>query len=430
MLRKNLNKLIVFCIFLALVTVYGKQLGWLPYFVLLVTAIVVLPGCVLLTISKQNIPLILYGRDKRICYLDRSFSKILIFIWIGVIFSWLYGVLLGLINGVPINLAGRNFFGLTVYFFFPLLLFLRPTLRSLFVAVILAGGVQIVYGLIATYEKLLTPSLFIIYHNSVNSIRSLYSTGFVVIAPLFTISLAYFLFPKKFYTVPTDSLVINITKNIIFLFLTLFALIVPAMSKGMILMTIMLILFITIVPIYYLLQKKVIKKGYLFGFLAIIIFLSYLLINFSDVIVYSFSSDERSNLVRSVQYKYLVDDFTFWGSGLGAPLHSGYSRDKTGYGFELTYLNIIHKLGVFSAFLFLSYILTLLIAIVRILRCEYTFESVFVVGLMGYLVVGIGNPMLLSPISVLLHCIAMYILVSPLLTPLPVYSVKNASKGC
>ena len=41
-----------------------------------------------------------------------------------------------------------------------------------------------------------------------------------------------------------------------------------------------------------------------------------------------------------------------FGQWLGATLNSGYSRDigGLGYGFELTYENLIHKLGVVSVF--------------------------------------------------------------------------------
>jgi hypothetical protein len=415
---KSLNKLLVTGIFFAIIAVYGKELGDLPYVILFITVSVVLAGYMIIKCFNQSVDLRVSRSRCGLCLLDTLLSKVLLIIWIGIIYSWVYGFLLGLVNGVPIKFASRNFFGLIMYIFFPILLLIRPTLKSLFVAVILGGGIQIFYGLVATYKRLLDPTLFIV-ENSLSEVRSMYSTGFVVIFPLFVSSLAYFLVHKNIYSIPVGSVVINLTKKIYFLGITLFALVVPAMSKGMILSTILLAFFVEIVSLHHFLRRKVIKKACLIFSAVLIVLGTYLVINFGDIIFHTFSSDEVSNSIRNEQYKYLVNEFSLLGSGLGAALHSGYSRDETGYGFELTYINIIHKLGICSFFLLCSYVLTLFVAFIRIWRCQLVFESIFVVGLMGYLVVGSGNPLLLSSVCVVLHCIGMYILVSPLINPLP-----------
>jgi hypothetical protein len=132
-----------------------------------------------------------------------------------------------------------------------------------------------------------------------------------------------------------------------------------------------------------------------------------------ELLLNSFSGEEASNSIRSEQFDKLVSDFTLLGSGLGSKLSSGYQRDVSGYGFELTFLNLIHKLGVFVIPIFLSYALTISVSIFRIYRKFQVLESFFVLGCMVYLIPGSGNPLLLSPQAVILHCMAMYIIISP-----------------
>ena len=94
-------------------------------------------------------------------------------------------------------------------------------------------------------------------------------------------------------------------------------------------------------------------------------------------LLYTFSSEESSNNIRTEQASFLIREFSLFGSGLGSSLESGYSRDSTGYGFELTYLNIIHKLGVFSMALFLYYLSTIILIVYRILHRKYLISSYF-----------------------------------------------------
>ena len=97
--------------------------------------------------------------------------------------------------------------------------------------------------------------------------------------------------------------------------------------------------------------------------------------------------------------------------------------------FELSYLNIIHKLGVFSMALFLYYLSTIILIVYRILHRKYLISSYFCFGLMAYLIIGVGNPILLSSTAIILHAIAVYILLFPL--NVGVYPVmKNKSKIC
>jgi hypothetical protein len=95
------------------------------------------------------------------------------------------------------------------------------------------------------------------------------------------------------------------------------------------------------------------------------------------------------------------------GRGLGAPL-KGNKRDPMGYGFEQNYLNLLHKFGVFALVIFGAYLvacLRIVLAISAFRTRHFAFASAaFLAGL----IMGLGNPTLMSPIMVTLHCMVLY----------------------
>lgn len=122
------------------------------------------------------------------------------------------------------------------------------------------------------------------------------------------------------------------------------------------------------------------------------------------------SGQMQANAIRYEQMNYLIDDLTFLGKGLGAGLSTGYERDGMGYGFELVYLNLIHKVGIFSILIFYSYCLTLYRAIKNLYRGYNMRYSATALGAMCFLFPSVGNSYLLSPVAVVLHCVALYLL--------------------
>lgn len=343
---------------------------------------------------------------------NRLLVSLLMNMWIPIVLSWVWGVIIGLINNVNPTYIFRNFFGLLMYLLFPILWLIRPKIKEIIVVIFFAGIIQAAYGIYASIQIFRQP-LFIGSIKSISELRTYYSTSFIVIFPLCAVALANYFIPKKFLPINESKTVALLSRNILFLFLMLYAAIIPAMSKGMMLTTFLLILFVLFISFLIFMKTKSAKNQFTLLLMTIPFILLSLPQPLVSKIVYTFSNKEISNSIRNIQADYLIREFTFFGKGLGAPLRSGYSRDITGYGFELTYLNIIHKLGIFSIFLFLSYIMTIMIALSRIVKKINLFRSFFAVGLMGYTIVGAGNPILLSPIAVILHCIAIYILVYP-----------------
>lgn len=395
---------------------YELEFGDIPYVILLLSVFFVVYGSVLKYFQGSPVGIRLNFTSNVFSPIDKLLSTTLFWIWILIFISWLLGVLIGLINGVDPKNVFRNFFGLVLYLIFPIMLIVSPSIKSLIIMIFLSGIIQMCYGFQRSYDLILNPALFYI-EMSVSEMRSFYNPGFIVIFPLFVVGVAGQLLSKKYYSYNYGKLVSALSNSMIFSILTALALIVPAMSKGYILATILLLLMIVFISIRYSIgayriHKHIIALFFLFGILLYV-----LPSNFYDYMIYTYSSQEESNYIRSEQFGYIVSDLKIFGNGLGSSLGTGYERDPSGYGFELTYVNIVHKLGVLSIFLFSSYLITIFIAAIRILRKVYVFESIFVFGLMGYMIVGAGNPLLLSSSAVVLHCIAMYILVKPFYIP-------------
>jgi hypothetical protein len=110
---------------------------------------------------------------------------------------------------------------------------------------------------------------------------------------------------------------------------------------------------------------------------------------------------------------YLINEITLAGSGLGSSLHSGYIRDyDSPYGFELTYLNLVHKLGFASIAIFLSYIVVIICALLSLMYKNKFWSGIFILGAMTYVILGYGNPVLLSPNFVLIHVMCIIIILN------------------
>lgn len=329
--------------------------------------------------------------------------------WLVILFSWLYGVTIGLINDVPKEYIFRNFAGMAFYVLVPALLIVKPSFKEVFSFLCVGFLIQVFFAIYYTSSIIVDPASFII-NAGLSEARSAYSTGFVIGYPFLGLLLAYIFLNKNLNS--SNFLKKPLRSNIllyIFIFSVLYVLIIPAMSKGFILaIAVIFLVFISDLFFRIIVSFKITLKSIFFIFILIIC-LIFLLFLYYDIIFYSFSGREESNAIRSEQYSYIVSEFSVFGSGLGAPLASGYTRDDTGYGFELTYLSIIHKLGFVSILFFFSYILTIFYALRGIFKKIFVLESYFILGLLGFMVPGIGNPILLSPIAVLLHSISIYL---------------------
>ena len=129
-----------------------------------------------------------------------------------------------------------------------------------------------------------------------------------------------------------------------------------------------------------------------------------------ELITNSFSDQEGSNTVRAEQFGYIENELTFIGSGLGAVLRSGYIRSpEAPYGFELSFLNLVHKLGWACIPLFLSYFLPIGYGL-KLIFCRREHDilaGAFIIGVIGFIIPGYGNPLLFASNIILFHCLGL-----------------------
>jgi hypothetical protein len=126
---------------------------------------------------------------------------------------------------------------------------------------------------------------------------------------------------------------------------------------------------------------------------------------------YIFTETASGNELRYEQLQQLWSEVSFFGEGLGATLKSGYVRsEEFPYGFELSFYDVAHKLGVFSLLIFYCFTLVIVKSI-HLMWTEPTQPHGYVAfGLMAYLIPATGNPILFAVSSVFSHVSAMYIL--------------------
>ena len=102
-----------------------------------------------------------------------------------------------------------------------------------------------------------------------------------------------------------------------------------------------------------------------------------------------------------------MGDFTLFGKGLGGVIPD-YSRDALGYGFELSFYNIVHKFGIFSVFIFASYLAPIFYSLNEIFYRTSKIYSYLPLIFMLYLIPAFANPSIFAPVCVIMHCIALY----------------------
>lgn len=332
-----------------------------------------------------------------------------VFLAFCIVLSWTYGIFLGGVFDVPkkylfVNFAGMFFYTVVISWFL-----VRPAFYSIMRVFLYSFFIQLIFGAVAFYGK-----IDLIFGGglskvaSVSELRSTYSLGFAIGFPMLTVSLY-----SIFKSVPVPAMWIRGRKSAAFIFmLSLFLVVVPAMSKGFILAVVLFCAMIFCSSVLMALARK--RASFfmiLFSIFSIFIVI-YMFYNFIDIIVYSFSAEEGSNAKRAEQAKFIIEEITPLGAGLGAELESGYSRPSTPYGFELTYLNILHKLGVFSLPLFFAYLYCFFESFKGLFSERKGVRSAFSLGLMGYAIVGIGNPILLGGLGVFFHTLSIYLLAS------------------
>jgi len=325
---------------------------------------------------------------------------------------WLCGLLIGFILGNSVQSIFSNFAGMTVYLFYYFLLIEKVTKEWIFRVIYISSLLCIFITSINLLKNMgrlaqisVAPGLY----------RLTYSEASYVISITVAVLLLSFFANKKDYSYYFNKKEIPFSKSklirFIFLLLGIYFVAFGPASKGFLLgfLFILLVLPITYF-LRYMLFFRLYKKIFLFILALILCFFTISFSRYKQLTIDIFSLSEISNAVRFEQTKYLLKELSIFGKGLGASLESGYKRDDLGYGFEVTYINLIHKFGILSIFIFFFYFFTIFKSIRNIFHGRELKYSAAALGAMCYLFVAIGNPVLFSPTCSILHCLALYLI--------------------
>lgn len=324
-----------------------------------------------------------------------------------VVFSWCYGFLIGIVNGNNLEFVIRNFAGLLLYIFYFAFIFIKPSINSLYVILFYTFLSQFLY-LIFTFKVFDFFNIFSQNATSISDFRLNYSVGYILVFPIFSLSIYAFVLNEELKGF--SRVVRKIIHSKIILSIVCFLLFVVTMSKGFILAGFLIASYIFYYWLFFV-SGKIMRKVKIFGFLLLIFFvIFYFEYDYIYLLISSFGLNESGNSIRNEQASYLMREINFFGNGLGSVLESGYKRDNDGYGFELTYLNIVHKLGFLSLPLFALYLYTWHCISKSFSSKDTRAAGVFSLGCISYQIVGIGNPILLSPLCVALHIVSMYLM--------------------
>jgi hypothetical protein len=345
---------------------------------------------------------------------DRKYD----FIPISFIFIWIYGLIYGFLNKNEPSYIIANFAGMSCYTLYYVFINLNISKRSLvqllFYSCISTSCIAIVYFISSLLK------LDISYFSSIlggfrggsstGQIR-VYFSGISVSFSVWLVSFIYILMNKRekhILCYQTDKK--NITIIVLFI-LSTFSLYFITASKGYMLAG---IFYVLIVPLLFLYKKTSLKKISKKLFLYIILIFIFLLIliqsGYIIIVNVIFDENDGANILRYQQLFYLLNDLRFMGNGLGSVIY-GYSRNtEKPYGFELLYINLIHKFGIFSIILFINWAFIIFQCCKNIYKRYNTVNSLFALGCMGYLFPSVGNPIAMNPMCVTLNCISIYLL--------------------
>ena len=349
--------------------------------------------------------------------------------------TWPYALAIAIGSSIPFAAYSRNFAGLWFYLlFYPVMTLLPSTTDfiKLFrkVSLIYSGIVPVSIILqLNTFSQL---NDFFAFENfqeeGLAAFRLYYSIGLAVLfVPIAFILFGHCLglqnrlfFRHSFWGAG------NLIDGLSLILLIL--LIIASGSKGFYISFLILVSFVLIL----VLVRAVKQRKITFTGMILIILISSLFIGthkkvFSSVITL-LNIEFNEDFPRVIQARELVADYSFWGKGLGASLSSGYSRDAIGYGFELSFHNLVHKLGVMSSFVFFVIAIPFVKSIRKILSGKDLPEAVLSFSLMLYIFPSIGNPTLIAPEYVTFNVIAYYLMMPE--KRLGLFSGKIISTQC
>ena len=310
---------------------------------------------------------------------------------------WLYGLVLGFLLGNHTIFVISNFAGMSLYIIYFFMLFSNITSNQLIKIVLIAAVVNALYSYGQTAWLVLIED-----RPYLTMLRTYYSPGLSVLGPCISMSLVMLIFYKR----QTLTLKLKHSLGALFFLLPYGVL---SFSKGYFASLVILLLLILVVIAVTAAQRLTIKTaGFVYALFCFVVVIA-VVQTFGQELFFLYSAAEASNSVRVEQAPMLIQEINVIGNGLGAVLESGYFRNENQpYGFELSYLAILHKFGLMGALLWIAYASCILVPLQNIHLNRTCLLSWLALGGMLYLVPSYGNPLLFHPAIVVLHCVILH----------------------
>jgi hypothetical protein len=338
--------------------------------------------------------------------------------------AWFYGAIVGLASDNAIQYIFSNFIGFITFFSYFLILRSNLSRNSILKLLLLSGVIVIAKNWIVAllffvfnfniYNEPLSYFFFGEYvgGSSTGQIRML-STTQLVAFPVLTLSAARMSLGVKKTSFELNGWlgIASFRSALLAFILSAYVVIFMPASKGFVLASI-----VAIASILLLLKDRNFRGFNLknFGISALLLLsLGSVLIasGYSNIIESIFASEDEGNITRYIQLYDLIEDIVPSGRGLGAVVPGNIRDEFRPYGFELSYINIIHKLGVVSVVVFFAYAFSLWIVLMSLKNKKANWQySAAALGGICYIFPGIGNPIISSPQLILMHCISLYLI--------------------
>jgi hypothetical protein len=323
-----------------------------------------------------------------------------------MIVTWVYGISLGLLMGNNLLFVFSNFAGMSLYFIYYVIVYFKLNTFALFKVVLAASIINMGYS----FYSFFTSDYSNIISVAANSYRVYYSGGLLVISPIISLIVAKYVFGKS--EILSSHSTLSKYLGVLFLILAITAFVVFSVSKGFFLVLVaILLIYITVIIVRMFLYGRLLKSSftYLLTFIFSIFLINFFYPSVFDFLILNFSNIESSNKLRSLQSIEIIKRLSLIGSGLGGVFEGNYIRNANApYAVELTYLNLIHKIGIFSIIPFFIYAYTSFLVWSQLLKSKDFFYPSLALGSILFLIPSYGNPILFAPVMVILHCIALY----------------------
>lgn len=307
---------------------------------------------------------------------------------------YLYGLIIGLIRGNSLGLVARDHAGMVLYLFIVVVGVFSNEYKKIAKIIIYVGITALVVQILYSIALCQAPSLYwkLPMSNLINRQSNMVMiSGKNIIIILASLSLFCIFQGKRIVLSLVTLVIVGVTEMFM-----------PTDASK-----ISLFFSIGCVMLAFWGSKKNNNKLIV---TIVSILLSILLLSFlMPKVLVIFSSKDIGNSIRMRQIDYVINNFSFLGYGHG----TSYAAIDRGYMIEVAWLDIIYKYGFCSLALVWVYFDTVrcIIRCIRKAFCEGVKDYYIAIlpGLMSYLMGGLSNPILFSPLHVMCHIFSMII---------------------